>query len=303
MKIKTLGLILVSFCICSLALGQDVAFKVLANKGNNEVKNGATWQPLKTGASLKAGDELRLSENAYLALVHVETGRPKELKEPKVYKVAALAEEMSGGGAGVMHKYADFILTSSAEAQKNKLNATGAVTRDIRNKVELAVPRNQKSSVFNETVLIKWNSPVAGPYTVIVKNMFEDELARFETPESSITLQVNDERFGHEPILVQVLPNNDKGFASDAHMIEQLPAPRRQEIGTALEEIKGLVTSETAVSKFYLAGFYEQNGLVMDAISAYEQAIELAPDVTDYVESYNDFLIRHGLKPFSGQGQ
>ena len=43
---------------------QDYAFKVLANKGANEFKSGDGWQTVKTGASLMAGDELKVSNPA-----------------------------------------------------------------------------------------------------------------------------------------------------------------------------------------------------------------------------------------------
>src|SRR6185503_19175493 len=62
------------------AQAQDYAFKVLANKGANEYKSGDSWQSIKTGASLKAGDELKVSENSYIGLVHA-TGKPLELKQ------------------------------------------------------------------------------------------------------------------------------------------------------------------------------------------------------------------------------
>jgi hypothetical protein len=53
------------------------AFKVLANKGANEVKTGDSWTPLRTGASLKEGDEIKLGENSYVGLIH-SSGKPKE---------------------------------------------------------------------------------------------------------------------------------------------------------------------------------------------------------------------------------
>jgi len=55
------GFLLISSLCCAQ---EDYAFRVLANKGANEVKTGNTWQPLKTGAQLKTGDELKISENA-----------------------------------------------------------------------------------------------------------------------------------------------------------------------------------------------------------------------------------------------
>jgi len=61
---------------CFAAFAQaDYAFKVLASKGANEYKSGDSWQPIKTGISLKKGDELRVPENAYLGLVS-STGKP-----------------------------------------------------------------------------------------------------------------------------------------------------------------------------------------------------------------------------------
>jgi hypothetical protein len=44
-----------------------------------------------------------------------------------------------------------------------------------------------------------------------------------------------------------------------------------------------------------LAGAFEQNKLLIDAITAYQDAIKLAPDVDSYKELYKDFLIRNGL--------
>jgi cytochrome c-type biogenesis protein CcmH/NrfG len=45
-----------------------------------------------------------------------------------------------------------------------------------------------------------------------------------------------------------------------------------------------------------VAGVYEQNNLLVDAGTAYLEAINLAPDVPQYKESYNDFVLRNGLK-------
>jgi hypothetical protein len=126
MKNKTTALLLAFLIISTLAIGQDYAFKVLANKGNNEVKSGETWQPLKTGASLKSGDELKLADNSYLGLIHA-TGKPIEIKKAGNYKVTDLAAQV-GGGSSVLNKYTDFILSSNAEEKKNRLSATGRYT-------------------------------------------------------------------------------------------------------------------------------------------------------------------------------
>jgi hypothetical protein len=80
---------------------------------------------LKTGATLKDGDELKIVENAYLGLVF-NSGKPLELKQAGNYKVKDLSDKMKKGGTTVLNKYTDFNL-SSAESKKNNLQATGAV--------------------------------------------------------------------------------------------------------------------------------------------------------------------------------
>src|SRR5258708_24537157 len=126
---------------------QDYAFKVLANKGANEYKSGDGWQSVRTGASLKSGDELKVSENAYLGLVHA-SGKPLELKKAGSYKVADLAASVSGG-TSVLNKYTDFILSSnSAEAKKNRLSATGAVHRGEAALLTVFLPPPQNASIY-----------------------------------------------------------------------------------------------------------------------------------------------------------
>ena len=56
------------------------------------------------------------------------------------------------------------------------------------------------------------------------------------------------------------------------------------------------LTEETAINKFVLAGFYEEKGLFIDAIAAYEEAINLEPEADSYKEAYHESLVRSGFK-------
>ena len=299
MKTRKFSLFLAFLCIGSFASAQkDYAFKVLANKGVNEVKSGDTWVPLKTGASLKKEDEIKLGENSYIGLVHA-TGKPKELKVAGNYQVSKL-EEQIGGGTSVLNKYTDFILSSnSAEAKKNRLSATGAVHRDVEAAaIKLMLPENQHSGIYNNIAVINWDGgKVAGPYVVILRNMFDDELARLETPETSVEIDLNDPKYASEnAILIEVSSKADPKQASKQHLIKKLTPADQQKVKVSLDEIMGEVAEETALNKFILAGFYEANNLFIDAISAYEEAIKLDPETPAYSEAYEEFLLRHGLK-------
>lgn len=297
MKTRMLTLLL-TFLASSVLLAQDYAFKVLANKGTNEIKTGEAWQPLKTGASLRANDEVKLSENAYIGLVHI-SGKPMELKQAGTHKVSDLNAKI-GKGSSVLNKYTDFILSSnSAEAKKNRLSATGAVHRATETAaIKLLLPENQHSGIYNTLAVINWDgSKIAGPYIVTLRNMFDDELAKIETPETRIQIDLADPKFAKEnAVLVEVASKADPKQASKQHLIKKLAAPDQEKVKSSLTEIMGEVQEQTALNKLILAGFYEENNLFIDAIAAYEDAVKLAPDVPSYKEAYEEFLLRHALK-------
>jgi hypothetical protein len=302
MKTNKITLALIFSLIAFFAVAQnskDYSFKVLANKGGNEVKSGDSWTPIKTGATLKGTDELKVSDNSYVGLVH-SSGKPMELKQAGSYKVKDL-EDKVGKGTSVLNKYTDFILSSnSAEAKKNRLSATGAVHRDVKDvtPIQIMLPENQHSGIFNTAAVISWeSSKVAGPYIVQINNMFGEEIARAETPESLLRIDLTDPKFASEnAVLVQVYSKADPSKKSVEKLIKKLTPAEQEKIKVSLGEIMGEVAEQTALNKFILAGFYEENYLFIDAVAAYEEAIRIAPDVTEYKEAYDDFLIRHGMK-------
>jgi len=300
MKINNLTLLFALFLVTSIGMAQDYAFKVLANKGSNEVKSGDnTWVPLRTGASLKKDDEVKLADNAYIGLVHL-SGKPMEIKTAGNYKVSEL-EKKVGSGSSVLNKYTDFILSSnSAEAKKNKLSATGAVSRgeNSNTAIQLLLPENQHSGIFNNVAIINWDgTKVAGPYIVTIRNMFDDELAKIETPETSFQVDLTDPKFANiNALLVEVKSKTDVKQVSKQHLIKKLTPEDMEKVKTELNEIMGEVSEPTALNKFILAGFYEEKNLFIDAIAAYEDAIKLAPDVQFYKDAYDDFFLRHGMR-------
>jgi hypothetical protein len=297
MNLQKSAFILIACFAYSTVLGQDYAFKVLANKGSNEFKSSTGWQPLKTGASLKETDELKISENAYVGLVSSQ-GKPMELKQAGNYKIVDLLSKVKGG-TSVLNKYTDFILSSnSAEAKKNRLNATGAVHRAVeKTAINLILPPNQFSGLYNNKAVVRWTTKVSGPYVVTFRNMFDDVLDQVETPETKIELDLSDKSFATEnAILVEVNAKADAKSVSGQYLIKKLTPSHQEAVKKSLTEIMGEVQEPTALNKLILAGFYEENNLLIDAITAYEEAMQLAPDVPSYKEDYDEFLIRHGLK-------
>ncbi|HPM30602.1 MAG TPA: hypothetical protein PLJ60_09730 [Chryseolinea sp.] len=295
MKTRMLALVILAWLFSATTYAQkDYTFKVLVNKGKNEVKSADGWQPVKVGASLKDTDELKLAENCYLGLVHV-SGKPLEVKQAGKYKIDALAKQVSGG-TSVLNKYTDFILSSNT-SKGNTLTATGAVHRgpDV---IELYLPESENSVVFNNEVIINWDaSKIPGPYVVSFNSMFGDLLEEMEAKESNVKVNLSSKNFENEDnILVVVRSKSDKSKISKEYTLKKLSKADKTRINTLLKEISGSIAEKTAMDQYILAGFYEENKLIIDAITAYQELIRMAPDVPGFQEDYSAFLIRNGLK-------
>jgi hypothetical protein len=274
---------------------QDYAFRVLASKGTAEVKSSSGWQPVKVGAKLGMGDELKLPENSYLALVH-STGKPLEIKAAGPYKVSELSKNVSGG-ASVISKYADFIM-SKASDDKNKMTATGAVHRGAGDEVDAYLPDMKNSFIYNSQFTLTWSAtPKGGPYEVSIKSQFDDELLHKTTTETQLKVNLDEGQFRDQDfVMVFITSGSEPDLKSEEHLVRRLYAADHDKITKSLAEVTANIKEETALNKFILAGFFEENNLLIDASSAYIDAIRLAPDVPTYKEAYEDFLIRNGMK-------
>lgn len=271
---------------------QEYAFKVLVSKGKNELKSGSAWQPLKVGASLKAADELKLSENSYVGLV-TAAGRPFEVKKPAgTYKVIDFAKQVKPE-ASVLNKYTDFVL-SSATSPKNSLAATGAVDRGF-DRIDINLPNADHAEVFGNKVIISWNDEKkVKPYIVTFNTMFGDELVTRETSDTWLEVDLSDPVFGPESnIVVNVTSKTDKNQKSKDYTLKKISKANRDALKGPYAEMAAATTEHTAIYKYYLAGFFEKNNLLIDAGTALQEAAKLEPA---YQQIYTDFLVRNNIK-------
>jgi hypothetical protein len=290
------------FLICllfifSFTYGQNLTFKVLVNKGKSEVKVGTAWQTIKVGSSLSKNDEIKVAPNSYVGLVHYPSGKPIELKEPGNYTITDL-EKRVGTGTSVMAKYTDFILSSNS-SPNNNLKATGAVHRGPQN-INVYLPTVPSFKVvYGSHVIVNWdNQTIKGPYLVTLSNTFGDELKKTETIENSITINLDDQDFkGQDNISIKVFSKSEQKASLEQLGFRTMTKVEKEKTRKLIDaEVPGISTEETALSKLLMASFFEDKKLLIDAATAYQQAIKLAPDVNSYQEAYQAFLLRTSLK-------
>lgn len=297
MKLRLI-FVLAFLSVNQLLFAQTYAFKVLVSKGKTEVKNDNNWQSIKVGSSLKPTDEVKIGENAYLGLIHA-SGKPLEVREAKTFKVAELVSKMTPG-TSVINKYTDFIL-SSEQQKKNRLSATGAVHRGpvVPKDVILAfLPESDLSKVYGDQVTIAWSTEnVKGPYQVIFSNLMEEDIARIDAPESFVTIALNDEKFKREPqVMVRIVAKDKPGSGSKNYIIKRFQKDDREKIDSLMAQLDPSMDRSSALTQYVLAGFYEENLLLVDALTAYHEAYMKAPDVELYKSAYEEFLKRMEFK-------
>lgn len=286
--------IVLMFFLSGTASAQDYAFKVLVNKGQNSIKTGNDWVPIKVGSSLTSADQLKISQNGYLGLVHF-SGRPLEVKEAGQHKVVELAAKIRGGSS-VLNKYTDFILSTN-EVRENKLTATGGVYRgDFA--IKLFLPDAEHSIVFNDQINIAWSGlPDTKNFIVSFNSMFGDELQKLEVKDTTLTINLNGSAFTNEDnILIEIASASDNNKTSERLMLKKLSPADKKRINAALSGIADQIKEQTALNLLILAGFYESHSLLIDAATSYQKAIKLAPNVPEFRTAYNDFISRSGLR-------
>lgn len=287
-----------AFLLAVIAAGtvsaQEYTFRVLISKGQNAVRAGNDWLPIKVGASLNSSDELKISQNGYIGLVH-RSGKPLEVKEVGQHKIVDLAAKVKEGSS-VLNKYTDFILSARSEKSRN-LTVTGAVHRGT-GVIKVYLPKPQQAIVFNERVILSWrrNQESTG-YIVQFNSMFGDELKRIELQDTTVSVDLSSDPFVNEDnIVVKVTSKHDSKIASDDFVLKKLSAADKKRITSSMQPFEQLNHEKTALNLLFLASFYEENALLIDASSAYQEAIALAPLVPDYREAFHQFVLRSRLE-------
>lgn len=307
-KVVLTTLTLVLVFASGMANAQGYTFRVLANKGQNQVKKeGATAAvALKTGATLNAGDELIASEGAYIGLMH-KTGKTLEVRTPGTQKISELEKKVNVKSASVSSRYASFLAKKMNEKEntnyRSRLNATGAVSRALAGDASINVLIPNQVNVMGDNAIVSWDSPEGieqNAYVVSVKNIFDEEIYKEEVMGNSINLDFNSEQLQNDEglYILTVKTKENMEVTSGDVGIKRLSDADAAPYKDGLDELQAEVSEDGPLGKIIYASFYEENGLILDALTKMEEAIDMSPEVPDFEELRKDILERNGIKIF-----
>lgn len=257
---------------------------------------------LKTGATLNSGDKLVASEGAYIGLMH-KTGKTIEVRKAGTMEVADLEKQMTTGKTTVASRYAKFVNDKMNEkgtgSYRSRMNATGAVSRAVADGTLNALVQSSDGTVkvIGDNAVVRWESAKEdATYLVRVKNIEATTIFETETNKTSIALDFTSQELQDDlGVGLYILTVTDKSDESVTTGDIGIKRMNDEELSKELAVFKSEVPDDSPLSKLIHASFYEEKGLLLDALTKYEEAIEMAPEVEDFQELYKNFLITNGL--------
>lgn len=292
-------------------LAQNYAFKVLAVKGNVTLDS----KPVKVGAIITDNQTLVVKEGSYLSLAH-HSGKAIEVA-PGTHKAKDLSARISSGNNSVTDKYIKFVVNEltqedpeASTAARNRfqhMNKTGSVERDIAvSAVRTWLPLNSK--LLGDQLLIKWSNVNPQPeelYEVKIFDLSEQLLFSKQTKEHQLLVDLAREKIANQShLIVKVLPlDPTSGKARvnseqlDGNVVIRLDAVTSKKLEAELLAIRKEFGEKSAIGKLAEANFFEENGFISEAIIAYEQALLLSGNASQYEALYKDFLTRNDFHP------
>lgn len=285
---------------------QTYVFRVLANKGENQVKKAGTTEAigLKTGATLNAEDMIISSDGAYIGLMH-KSGKTTEVRGAGSKKVSDIEKQINTGTTSTASRYANFVAAKMEEDEngnvRSKLNATGAVSRAVGG-AAIPVFAPDQANLLGDNAILRWSAPegavATDVYVIKVRNILDDLIYSDETSNTFINLDFTEEQLAQAEnglYLINIYKNGDEKIGSSEVGIIRVQEGDKMEVREALEALKQEVSEDSPLNKLIYASFYEENGLILDAVTKYEEAIQMAPEVEDFKELYRNFRITYGL--------
>ena len=297
---------LLIFFLVNTSYGQSFVFRVLASKGANQVKKAQSGEtvPLKTGATLMSGDELIAASGAYIGLMH-KSGRTIEVRNPGVTKITDLETKLAKSQSSVANKYAQFVMNKMSDGDgassnyRRNMKATGAVER-ATSSAALKVMLPSSVDILNPEAIIRWDGTeevADAAYVVSIKNIFDEEIYSAETTDTSMNINFEDDQLANERLVIlNVKVKDNDEIKSGDYGIKRMSSDDAASINENLEALKSDLTEDSPLNNLIFASFYEENNLILDAMTQYEKALIASPDVEDFKTIYDDFLINNGLK-------
>lgn len=273
----------------------NYSFNILAHDGSvlYRTLEQKEWQPVEIGLKLTEEHLVKVEKDSYLGLVH-RSGKTLSYSKSGTYEISRLQQRIRSNPSEVAEKYANAYVNSITNPESTAKETTRSVET---HQLKMFLPNSV--DVYSPEVVLRWvdQEQIPDDYEVVFKNMFDEVLMVEDATDTKLWLDFSRDPIASERLLiVSVQKKNQKDIQSSSYGIKQMTPDESELIEQELQELKLVFAGEeSALDKLILASFYEQNNLLADALTYYEYAVELSPEVEAFQTAYDQFIFRNGL--------
>jgi hypothetical protein len=239
------------------------------------------------GDTLKSGHQLKVLSGGNLSLL-CSCGKELKIDSPGNYQVSDFLRKDDS--------YVDIDRSFfSGDKSKKSGDQKGEDQRHDSPIYPITVhlPTEQYSRVFSSFVWILWDTQKKNEsFVVSIMNVSGKQLASFTVVENKLRLDVLDDRFSNEKkLVVKVSSEKNSKIESQTTILTILSIKEKESIVVPID----FTNIESSLDKFIMASFFEDNGLLIDALTYLQDATNQSPNVPSYIEARDSFVKRHNL--------
>lgn len=299
-----LYLLLAILLVSSQAFAQnEPAFKVLAAKGNCNLKNGTEVKPLKAGVSIPASAVVEIGANSLLGLMY-KNGRTIEVKDAGSFPVSDLIKQaITKTNSSVTSQYTKYVMAQVTKQGDDPVSAspgkymavTGAVMRSAPGgkpiHIKLLTPQTEiladgATSLHWTTVQSKIKAPA---YELLIMNTENEVLLKKEVEDTTAVVDFASipAAKGENLVLLRVESKDRRQISPTIPLYVSKVEP---DVRTEYKDLIASMDKKSATDWIGAAFFCERNNLNADAYHCYRKALQIAPQVKEYQDAYQNFL-------------
>lgn len=287
---KKLNAIIVFLSIVLGMNAQEKVFTVMAVQG----KVSMAGKNLTIGQQISSDASIVLNEASYVGFLH-KSGNPIEFKTKGNYNLKTYHDKLLAAGKGFQQKYMDYVVTGMTKKADNStyqqnMKVTGSVERALA-KNEIIIPLPQKVVLLGNQFEMEWmDDSGSEEYTVVVKNMKEEELVRLSTSNKFITVELKDLQLEPQQYYLVSVSNLKSTRKSNVVNFYIPSANEKTTLSNDLEIISTSLDLSSSVGQMAFAQICEEKKLMIEALKAYRKAKDLSPDIDYFATAYKDFV-------------
>lgn len=311
-KFKNRLTIFISMFLVAFTLNSNISltaanadFNVITTKGETQVKrvSGKDWENIKSGDKLFTDDQVKIGNNGYLGLLH-STGAALELNKSGNYTVKKLVSQATSQKSDVTKKFTKYLVEElkgsddvlNSGDYRKKMKNLGAVERAM-DKGAMAIQGGIPLNTYSIDNLIKftWKKiDGANDYTFNFKNSDGKIILTKSVNGTSLDLDIKSMNLKSDECYFWYVSANN--INSEEYCLFNYNTNDKTQIENDLKTIETEIgTENTAMLSMVKASYYEDKNITYKANEEYLNAINNAPDNSNYKVLYAKFLVKLGL--------